>query len=103
VLRGGFNAHHARYISDAGWAGVFAQTGLLGVIGLVFLGVGLTAGVRRSWGRPSDAIPAMGAVALLVLGMLATSSLTYKPTSSLFWVVVGLTLTKVRDVDGGSG
>lgn len=107
VKRGGLNPHHARYISDTGWANVFSQTGLLGLLAFLPLIIGLAVAMVRTRRIPSVAVPAGGALIVLALGMIATNSLTYKPTSSLLWVIAGLTYAYLRDaasleVDGAS-
>jgi len=91
VKRLDLDLHHWRYLSDVGWASIFAQTGLVGVLCLLGLLFGMA---RIAWNdrrRPSFVIMAACALTLLGPGMVAGAPLTYKATSSLFWVLVGLT------------
>lgn len=83
--------HHFRYLTDVGWASVFAQIGALGTLSLLALFVAVAVIVWRNRRRPSFVVLASAGLVLLGPGMIAGAPLTYKATSSLFWVIMGLT------------
>jgi hypothetical protein len=78
----------ARYVGDVGWVAVFAQVGVVGVSALLLMTWGALRGVRS----PSVVakVVSVSIVAMLVIGMLASTPLIYKPVSSLMWLYLGL-------------
>jgi hypothetical protein len=78
----------ARYVGDVGWVAVFAQVGVVGVSALLLMTWGALRGIKS----PSVVAKAasVAVVALLVVGMLASTPLIYKPVSSLMWLYLGL-------------
>jgi len=99
VKRLDLDLHHWRYLSDVGWASVFAQIGLLGALSLLVL---LFAVARVIWeNRHLPTLVVLASVVFIMLGpgMVAGAPLTYKATSSLFWVVAGIVfgLSSTRD------
>lgn len=84
--------HHARYISDVGWANLFGQVGILGTLSVIIVCIALLVAMVRGRRRPQLVALAGGALVLLVIGNVASAPLTYKPISSLLWILIGLAL-----------
>lgn len=86
------------YVQDVGWAGLFAQTGLLGLA----LVLGALAWVgARAWGARRARVLDRGlfatvamVLAVVGIGMFASSILFVRSLSFVLWVVVGLTFRR---------
>jgi hypothetical protein len=93
VSRLGLNPQYAFYVIDVGWADLFAQLGLFGVAALALIPAYLVAVLFRKGHDVSLRVLAAAMLAFLVVGMTFSTPLTYKSTSGLFWLVLGLAVT----------
>lgn len=93
VARLGLNPRWAGYVPDVGYVAIAAQVGVLG-LGMLLWAFGVL--VRRSWrlyGSPvwrGLGVTGLGVVLTLMVTSLASSPLSYKPTSVVIWAVFGL-------------
>ncbi len=98
----GLDAVGARFVGDVGWIALFSQVGGLGVGAVVWLGFRIVRVLRRPKLAGAVRYGGIAAVLLLVVGMLASTPLTYKGPSSAFWVIAGLALALHEASVGGS-
>lgn len=89
----GLDAVGSRFVGDVGWIALLSQVGVLGVGAVVWLGLRIARVLRRPNLSGAVRYGGIAAMLLLVVGMLASTPLTYKGPSSAFWVIVGLVLT----------
>lgn len=90
----GLDPMSSRFVGDVGWVSVASQVGLFGVAALVRLAAIMTKSVlgEKSYGLRRFA--AVGCLLILGIGMFASTPLTYKAPSSLFWVLAGVGLAQ---------
>jgi hypothetical protein len=79
----------SQFVGDVGWISVYVQVGLVGVLGLAYA---VWRMFRLSLTRGKE--PLVRTLGLVVglslsLGMVASSPIVYKPTSSLIWCLFG--------------
>lgn len=97
VNRLGVQLKWADYVTDVGYVAMGAQTGLLG---LAAFAASLGTLGHRSWRLYRTAewrglgIAGLGVMMTFFITNLASSPLSYKPTSSVLWVIYGLVLAR---------
>lgn len=97
----GLSSEGIYFAQDVGWAGIIVQLGLAGITVLLGLLFALGRRARALYvegGIDRAALAAiLAAIAVLSVGMIASSPLLIRAVSMLFWSVVGLSLGGYRD------
>ncbi|TDB39809.1 MAG: hypothetical protein D9V44_02355 [Actinobacteria bacterium] len=98
----GLNQASARFVGDVGWVSVLAQVGVFGVLSLVWLCRRVLQAMSRPGVLSHTILEGTGVLAVLIIGMSASSLLTYKGPSSVLWVLYGLVITSGASAMRGS-
>lgn len=78
------------FIGDVGWVSVYAQVGVIGLLGVGVMVYAAAAGLRGSAGDIRLRLIMLSVFLVLVIGMTASTPLIYKPVSVLIWLFLGL-------------
>jgi hypothetical protein len=103
VERLGLDPIYARYVEDVGWVNVFSQVGLIGVAALLTLVAFLVRVLRRARCRARQAFAAIGCLAILLVGMMASTPIVSKPNSAVMWVLAGIAMAGDSAIARGIG
>lgn len=102
----GLSSEGIYFAQDVGWAGITVQLGLAGIsvlLGLLFILVRRARTMHLEGYIDRTAWAAiLAAIAVLSVGMIASSPLLMRAVSLLFWSVVGLSVGGYRDAGNES-